>query len=355
MKIHLPSSTLKKIALLTVVGACLAAGPFLAPAYAQQATTIDLSIDQSSLTAIPTRLGDDNSVKIKPGEMKQVEVRVLNSGSKTMTVATDALDFTVGEDGATPVAITETVEGGNRWSLASWLTMTPNEQTLRPGQSGIINVLINVPEDALPGGHYAMITHRPTLGPISKDSNEASSAINQRVGTLLYVQVEGPINEEAYITNFLIPKFMEFGPVPYSFVVDNRSDIHITPKMGITIKNMFGKTVETAQLDTRNIFPFTSRTLDGQWDRIWGFGRYTAEIVMSYGEEGKVVISRTSFWLIPVKLLIAIGVIFLTLVAIIISVRRHMIHRKNDQSGRIAELEKQLQTLEKEKLQKFEE
>lgn len=355
MKITRPSSSLKKIVVATVMGAFILTSAFAAPLLAQQAIQVDLSVEQTSLTAIPTRLGDDNSVKIKPGEIRQVEVRVVNSGSKTMTVATEATDFTVGDDGATPVAITETAEGANRWSLASWLTMSPKEQTLRPNQIGVINVLIQVPADALPGGHYAMITHRPSIGGLELDQDQAASAINQRVGTLLYVVVDGPTNEEAFINNFLIPKYSEFGPVPYSFSIDNRSDIHITPKIGITIKNMLGKTVDTLQPETKNIFPFTSRVMDGEWKRIWGFGRYTAELTMSYGEQGKVVVQRTAFWLIPIKLILAICVILLTLVAIIISVRRHLIHRSQDQSVRIAELEEKLQEMQKEKLQKFEE
>jgi hypothetical protein len=219
---------------------------------------------------------------------------------------------------------------------------------------GVVNVLIQVPEDALPGGHYAMITHQPVSGETPQEGQSAS-AINQRVGTLLYVIVDGPINEEAYINNFMIPNYMEFGPVPYSFSVDNRSDVHITPKIGLTIKNMFGRTVETIHPETKNIFPFTSRVIEGEWKRIWGFGKYTAELTMSYGEQGKVVIQRTAFWLIPIKLVIAIGIIVLTLIAISVSVRRHIIHRKEDQSERIAELEQKLQELQKDKLQKFEE
>jgi hypothetical protein len=131
--------------------------------------------------------------------------------------------------------------------------------------------------------------------------------------------------------------------------------VHITPKIGLTIKNMFGRTVETIHPETKNIFPFTSRVIEGEWKRIWGFGKYTAELTMSYGEQGKVVIQRTAFWLIPIKLVIAIGIIVLTLIAISVSVRRHIIHRKEDQSERIAELEQKLQELQKDKLQKFEE
>ncbi len=359
MKITLPPSSIKKVVFLTVFSTFLGTAAYFAPLYAQQQTEIiEVVPDESSLTAIPTRLGDDGSLKIKPGEKKQIEVRVINSGAQQQNIITEKIDFTVGEDGATPVAITETAEGSNRWSLASWLVLTPPEQTLgttSATRTGIINVLIEAPTDALPGGHYAMITHRPTLGALETDGSSAASGINQRVGTLLYVMVEGPVNEDAYITNFTIPTFNEFGPVPYSFIVDNRSDVHITPKIGVTIKNMFGKTVEVIQPDTKNIFPFTSRSFEGEWSRIWGFGRYTADVVITFGDQGKVAMATTSFWLIPIKLVITIGIILLTLIAVFISIRRHMIHRKQDQSSRINELEQKIQSLQKEKLEKFEE
>ena len=68
----------------------------------------------------------------------------------------------------------------NRWSLASWITLTPTEQLLQPNQTVGINVIIEVPEDALPGGHYAMITHQPvsTGGLTSANTYDAVSVFN---------------------------------------------------------------------------------------------------------------------------------------------------------------------------------
>lgn len=360
MRIILPHLTKKTavqfVAASLLIGATLTrVYPALAQTATSQEATTNESASTSSLTAIPTRLGDDNSVRLKPGEKKQVEVRVINTSTSTINIGTAVQDFIVDEDGSTPIPLDNTDDKNNRWSLASWIVLTPTEQTLAPRGTGLINVLIEVPEDALPGGHYAMITHQPVIGSLEGSGSSAASAINQKVGTLLYVAVDGPINQEAYITDFSMPKFSEFGPVPYKFTVDNRSDIHITPQLGITIKNMFGKTVEIIQPETKNIFPLTNRKYSGQWNRVWGFGPYSAELVMSFGPEGKVVIAHTSFWLLPVKILLAGLVILLTLIAMGISIRRHILHKKQDQSNRIAELEGKLQQLEKDKLKKYEE
>lgn len=316
------------------------------------------SSSQVAITAIPPRLGEDNSLLLKPGEKKQVTIRVINSSTEPLTVRSTAQDFIIEEDGSTPVPI-DVEEADNRWSLASWLTITPGSQQIGSQQTKGINVLIEVPEDALPGGHYAMITHQPTNGPISDDEttpeNQQSSGINQRVGTLLYVIVDGPINEKAFIRDFTIPRFLEFGPVPFSYTVENESDVHIRPQMGVQIKNIFGKKVADIQPETKNIFPFTNRSFEGQWDRVWGFGRYKAEVIMTYGMQNQLVVASTVFWLLPVKLIIAIVVVILLLILGIMSVRRHIIHKRQDQNQKINELETKLRQLESEKLKKFEE
>lgn len=323
-----------------------------------QQSPASITENQLTLTAIPPRLGEDNSLTLKPGEKKQVTIRVNNSSSEIVKVRSIKEDFIVDQDGETPVPIIAE-DADNKWSLASWITLSPSAHSIKPQQSAQIEVLIEVPEDALPGGHYAMITHQPDLSGVENGENADTSTqvtgINQRVGTLLYVIVAGPINEQAYITKFTVPEFLEFGPVPFSFTIENASDIHIRPQIAVEIKNFFGKKIATIQPETKNIFPFTSRGFEGQWDRIWGFGRYSAEAVVSYGTGGAVMTAKSYFWLIPIKLLIAIIVALLLLILGGMSIRRHLIHRKNDQGKRIAELESKLTELESEKIKKFEE
>ncbi|NCN83178.1 MAG: DUF916 domain-containing protein [Candidatus Pacebacteria bacterium] len=333
--------TLPRFTKVLFVALVAATVSFLAaPIRAQEQTT-----DSLSVTAIPPRLGEDNTLKVKPGEKTQIKVRARNSSNQVITIRSSAVDFIVEEDGTTPVPLETQVANSNRWSLASWLTVVPSQQTLQPNESGFVSVVIDVPADALPGGHYAMIVHQPNTGGLD-DTAGTGSGINQRVGTLLYVIVEGPINEAAFIRDFSFADFMEFGPVPFSFVIENESDVHIRPQMNIDIYNLFGKKIATIQPDTKNVFPYESRSFSGEWDQIWGTGPYTAKLTMSFGDHGAVVIARTSFWLLPVKLVIAIIALLGILIIAGMSIRRHIIHRKTDQSARIQELETQVRDLQ---------
>lgn len=331
-----------KLNIITLTTCLVLATAFViaSPAKAQEDNSGRISI-----TAIPPRLGEDSTLKINPGEKTQIEVRARNSSDSPVTIKSSAIDFIVGEDGVTPVPLEGKDADNNRWSLASWLTIVPTQQTLQPNESGVISVVIDVPKDALPGGHYAMVVHQPSTGGLDEQSG-SGAGINQRVGTLLYAIVDGPIQESAFVRNFTFPKWSEFGPVPYSYTVENGSDVHIRPQTNIEIYNLFGHKVDSLQQGPKNVFPYESRSFEGQWDRIWGFGPYTAKLVMSYGSQGAVVIARTSFWLLPVKLMIAL----ITMIGIFIiagmSIRRHLLHRKNDQSKRIQELESQVRQMQ---------
>lgn len=302
--------------------------------------------EEVALTAIPPRLGDDGSISAKPGEKLQVQVRVKNISKSPIKITTSSHDFILSEDGQTPIAITDSVS--NRWSLSNWLTVTPTQTIINSNQTVGMNVLIEVPNDALPGGHYAMIVHEPDYSTSSDQStqkNDSASVVSQRVGSLLYLVVEGPINEEAYIRDFTLPEFSEYGPVPFSFTVENNSDIHITPQMSIEIFNLFNQKVDEIAIESKNIFPLTAREFSGQWERIWGFGMYKAKLTMSFGSQGALVLAHKTFWLLPVRILLAIITLLVTVILLALAIKKHIAHRKSIESKRIEELEQELQNI----------
>lgn len=306
-------------------------------------------LSELRLTATPIRVGDDNSLLLQPGEKKQVTLKVYNNSPTDVKILSLVEDFIIGEDGATPEPV-DVAEADNRWSLKKWVTVVPNTQTIAAGETGVVSVLIEVPDDALPGGHYAMVLHQPDLGNPAEVGEDKSTAVNQRVGTLLYVVVDGQMIEDASIRNLKIPEFQEFGPVPYSFMIDNNSDTHIQPKMTFNVYNIWGKRIASEPIESKNIFPKDTRDFtDNEWQRTWGFGRYKGEIVAVYGAQSATKIASSYFWLFPAKIVIAVAIALLAIVGGIIAIRRHMIHRKQDQSKRVRELEETVARMEQEK------
>lgn len=281
-------------------------------------TSQALAISNLSLTATPVRLGDDFSLSLNPGEKKQVQIKVRNGSDVAIALESKAVDFVVAEDGATPVMLDEK-QPDVRWSLASWLTLVPAEHQLASEEVAVVNILIEVPEDALPGGHYAMIYHRPLNSSAITDSG---AGISQRVGTLLYVTVAGDINEEAYISQFNWPKFLENGPVDFSLKIDNQSDIHINTQPVLKIYNLFGKEVANLEIEARNIFPQSEREFTGTWNRIWGFGYYKAVVEAAYGSQGRIATATAGLYLVPVKIILLVLIIILIGAILFLSLKK---------------------------------
>lgn len=319
---------------------------------AQAQIPIPVPVEEVRIDAIPPRSGEEGDLTAAPGEVIQTSIRVRNSSKQPLSIESTAIDFVIGEDGQTPVPITDT-NVSQRWSLANWMTLSPQFQDIGPNQIGQVNVLITIPEDALPGGHYAMVTHSPVSPDQDATSNAAiqnsAAKVDQQVGTLFYVIVEGPINEEAYIRELKIPKFTEYGPVPMALSIDNQSDIHIRPQITITIKNIFGQTIDSIQIEPKNIFPISSRDYQTSWDRIWGIGPYTATATMSFGQSGQLVVATEQFWLFPITIFWIVVISILAVVAIGIAVKRHLLHRNDVNKKKVEELEKKVAELEKTK------
>jgi len=299
--------------------------------------------DKQSIVALPPRKGHLGDLHAAPGEKIQTSIRFRNASEQTLEVTSYVQDFIVKEDGSTPIAVEETVS--NRWSMADWMVVTPNKQKVGPSEIVEMNVLIEIPEDATPGGHYAMILHQPTnvIAETMEQSSSSGAAINQKVGTLFYVTVEGDVNEEAYLRSFQFNKFQEFGPVPFSFNVSNQSDIHIHPRMNIDIFNMLGQKVDSLKVEARNVFPFNDREFAGKWDKTWGFGLYKAKLTMSYGEAGKIAMANANFWIIPVRIIIAIIIILLIILAIIFAIKRYIRHQSQAEHQELEQLKQELE------------
>ncbi len=302
--------------------------------------------DAVGLMAIPARLGDGGEVVVQPGSTIQLEVRVRNTSARPLNVRTIAEDFIIGEDGVTPVPVEEMTH--SRWSLAQWIQIPQSLSEIQPGGSVNVPFVVQVPTDALPGGRYAMIMHQVegATADLAVVNTGGQTAINQRVGTLVYLRIDGPIVEDANIRNLQVPFLTEFGPVQFSFEIENLSDIHIRPTPKVTVRNWFGSEIDSFSIETNNIFPLSQRPFPAEWGQVWGFGRYTFDIEAGYGETGKVALASASFWMIPYKIILVIFLLILSLLAMVLAVRRHLSHRGDLSQKHIRLLEEKIRNLE---------
>ncbi len=276
----------------------------------------------STITAIPPRKEFD----IAPNQSKTIELKLRNDSDTLYYYHVEVTDFIVSGLNGTPVPVTPDTSG--RWALSSWIA-TPILIPVDSNSTQPVKITVTAPANALPGGHYAMITYRPNPNLTRGELKDTGAQIGQRTGTLLYATVPGHITQDALIKKFTAPQFTEYGPIDFYLQVENLSDIHIQPTGTITIKDIFGKKVETLKVDMENIFPYASRQLVTQWQQKLGYGRYQADLNLAYGSQGDLLTASIYFWLFPIRIVIYTLLLLLSLTSLILIFRhRHIKHEK---------------------------
>lgn len=280
---------------------------------------------------------------IKPGETVQKSIKVTNTNATDLILDAQIIDYIVQDDLGTPIKVTQAASG--RFLASSWFTLDQTELSIAPNESSIVTVIITAPKDALPGGHYSGVYFEPKE---KKGVSRNVSYTTAQVGSLFAITIEGDIKYDAIIKDFSTKNFLsEFGPIDFNVTIENQSDTHITPTTQIKITDMLGRTLDTLKLDTVNIFPYAERSLETRWNQTWGLGRYVATATTSYGS-GLTTSRDIYFWILPYRLIIAVIVVLLLILATFISIRRHIIHRNDNRDEEIDQLKRKIAQMENE-------
>lgn len=266
------------------------------------------------LIAMPPRV---EGLSGGPGDVVTTQVKIKNAGSEEIVIKPETVDFIVQDKEGQPVFLSEEVtEHENRWAMSRWMTVSPTQFILNPGETRNLDLLIVIPEDAIAGGRYAAVIYRPdTEAVVGEDSG---SQITPSVAALVYLTVEGDINEDARVTRLDVPRFSEFGPIDFQTEISNFSEIHINPKASINVYNLFNQLSTRLNIEEQNIFPGQARIYTNTWDQKWLFGRFKAELTGSYGTQGQTIQAVTYFWVVPWKVILAglLAITFVTLSAV---------------------------------------
>jgi len=294
---------------------------------------------QSAVTAVPPRL----ILSGKPGETISAQLKVRNESETAQTYVVAVDDFIVSDKAGTPIPVAENVSG--RWSLKSWIT-SPDMIPVDANTTQVVNIKVKIPLTALPGGHYAMLTYMPNPDIKPGDLKKTASLIGQRVGSLIYVTVAGPITEKINVTRFSIPQFSEKGPINIEGTLESLSDVHVSPKGSITITDPLNTKVADIAVDTGNIFPETSRDFVSTWNQKWGWGRYRADLNLAYGTVGAVATASVFFWLFPIRLVIYSLVAIISILTIITLLSQRNKRHQEQLEKEVSELKEELNKLE---------
>jgi hypothetical protein len=250
----------------------------------------------------------------KPGETLTTSIRVRNVATGVLIAKGQADDFGAGsgEDGQPQILSNET--GATRYSLKYWVKSVPN-LTLAPQELKTATVQISVPANAEPGGHFGVI--RFTAVPPNLEGTGV--ALSASVGTLILLRVAGQVTDNASVSSFTVGQkgkagsFFEHGPLDFTVRIHNSGTVHEKVQGSIEVTDGFGKKVTSIAVNAKggNVLPDSTRKFVQSLDKKSLFGRYTANLHLTYLGGAKKLDAKLSFWVIPWKLilLLLIGLI----------------------------------------------
>ena len=262
------------------------------------------------------------------GQSYKIKLTLTNVSTGPLVLIPEVNDFKSKDETGTPEIIFDQNEESDNFSMKAWISPPPRLQ-LKAKESKTVEVSVNVPKGAEPGGHYGVVRYSG----ISPGLEDTGVALSASVGVLLLGRVNGNGNENLSVEQFFIEQggkqksFVEKAPFAIVERLKNDGSVHLKPSGDVTVKNMFGSVVGSVKVNdpAKNVLPDSIRRFEQGFTSKFMIGRYTAHLNLGYGTSGQVLQSSTSFWVIPYKLIL----ISLLAIVLIIVVGRKLIKSYN--------------------------
>ncbi|MEO6761129.1 MAG: DUF916 domain-containing protein [Candidatus Saccharimonadales bacterium] len=263
---------------------------------------------------------------IEPGSTQSVLVTVKNitSGPADLQVLINDFTVTKGNETGQPDLILDSNQFAPSHSLKRFIAPVSNV-SLAPGQTKDVKVNISVPANAAGGGYYGAVRFAPVAAGTGKNINLSAS-----VGSLILVKVPGDIKEQLSVASFDVRSGKDASAASSFFVSNNSlSSVVRFQNTGNLQEQPFGKIVlkkgdkvlQSTEINNTtprgNVLPDSIRRFDIPLNKVGWFGKYSVEGNFGYGANGQLISARTTFYVIPVLLIvISLAVIALILLAI---------------------------------------
>lgn len=287
----------------------------------------------------------DNGLKVSPvrsdltiaaGSSQQITVSVTNVTSEVSSYDIQVNDFTAsGDESGEPQILLDANQYAPTHSLKRLVGKVAGV-TLTPGQTKNVLVPINVPKGYKAGGYYGAIRFVPHTDAGAPNKNVTLSA---SVGSLVLVTVPGNINEVMSVASLDARKAVGTNQIdtPNTIFFNNKSingvvrfqnggDVQEQPFGKLVLKNWRGKAIASYEINNGtprgNVLPDSIRKFEVKLDKLSGFGKYTLEGNFGYGSAGQLITARTTFYIIPVYLIVIVVVLVLLVLFLIFGLPR---------------------------------
>ncbi|MEK7588485.1 MAG: hypothetical protein AAB438_01570 [Patescibacteria group bacterium] len=209
-------------------------------------------VEALSLTPVRFELKGD------PGQTIVDEILLTNETTSTETFYSSFANFEAQGESGNP-AFVDPKEG-----LGTWMK-TQEVVSLEPGTTKTIPFSIQIPKDAEPGGHFAVIFFGN-----SPKNDTSTVSIGSQAGILVLLSVNGDVKQAGGITSFSKKEnkfFYNTLPISFEYKFKNDGNDRMKPEGKLVLRNMIY--YPTEKLDGNpiqgNILPNSTRKFEVTW------------------------------------------------------------------------------------------
>ncbi|KKQ46507.1 MAG: hypothetical protein US65_C0037G0009 [Candidatus Yanofskybacteria bacterium GW2011_GWC2_37_9] len=283
--------------------------------------------EASALTLSPIRF----EISGNPGDTLQQEITLINETNRAETYSVSYSNFEAQGESGDPAFVAP------KDGLGTWIRIESNSIAIPARQQKIIPFTINIPKDADPGGHFAVIFWGTSGGDTS-----SGVSIGAKTGVLVLLSVNGDVKENAGLLSFnTVGKQFWYSTLPVSFEYRFKNDggDRIKPQGKIIIHNtvFFPTEYLNANRVEGNILPASTRKFKVDWinyerskeyvaptgffAKFWSdvsyqwknfaVGFYTARLNVAYGASGEHAKGTAFLFVFPWQLVLVMLVVFI--------------------------------------------
>jgi hypothetical protein len=257
-----------------------------------------------------------------PGETKDITVYIKNVSPSPVDLKVFANDFKARDETGSPALL---LNGENypHYGLKRYMITPSGTIRLAAGERKAVSVQVKLPAGVKPGGYFGAVR----FGPADSDvSSSRTVNLSANVASLVLVKVPGQVNEQLTLTGFGAEQdghggkfFTSKRNLQAAVRFENIGDLQEEPFGKILLKK--GSTViqsyEINNVEPKgNVLPGSIRRFSVNLDKLSNFGKYQVEGNFGYGSKGQLITASSTFYIIPLSLVIAVLVIILAVAAL---------------------------------------
>lgn len=251
------------------------------------------------------------------GDQAQGKLTVINDGSVDYSFVLYARPFSVTGEQYDP----NYTEVNERTEAYQWVQFDRTSLNLKAGESVEVAYTITVPANAAPGGHYAVL-----FAETQPSGDGSNIARKKRVGSLLYMTVDGNITRAGSLASWSVPFWQMQKPITSNVRIKNDGNVHFQANLSANYTNLFGK--KRFELNQELlIMPGTTRRVPVAWENPPLFGVFKAGGTITYLDKTEELPTRWVVYM-PRSLVFALSAVILLCIALAV-VRK----RRNGKAG----------------------